>query len=129
VGDEYRHLKGRQFPGGHIQRDGVGGDEQVTVVPVKLRTLTFLDGVLDGEPVQVELLADRGKAGRVGCTHVQPHRDARLRDVVGDVVHRKVFELENTATVQPRTCHTGRLEGGLPGRRAASRHATREGDL
>jgi hypothetical protein len=33
--------------------------------------------------------------------------------VLRDVLHGKVLSFENTAAVQPCTCHTGRLEAGI----------------
>jgi hypothetical protein len=110
VGDEHGYLEGVQFPGDHVQRHGVRGDEQVAVVPVELGALMLLAGVLDGESVQAEFLADGGQVIGIGRAHVQPHGDARLPDVLGDILHREVLGLENTAAVQPGTCHTGRLE-------------------
>ncbi len=57
---------------GGVQRDGVSGDEQMAVGAVKLRALAFLDGILDDEAVQVELLADRGEVVRIGA-HMSSH--------------------------------------------------------
>jgi hypothetical protein len=92
-GGERGQLAGGEPAGGRVQTDRVGGEEGVVLVAVQLGPLMLLDGVLDRQRVQPELLGDDLQVGPVGLAQVQPHHRARLTEVVGDLGGREVLGL------------------------------------
>jgi hypothetical protein len=105
-GDERSQLTGDQLAGVMIQADGVGGEEVVVLVAVQLGPLMLLDGVLDGQRVQPELLGDDLQVLLVGLAQVQPHHRVRLLEEVGDLGGREVLGLQHPLAVQPGVTHT-----------------------
>src|SRR5437667_10621473 len=75
------------------------------VVTVELGALMLGDGVLDGQGMQLELLGDGRKILARGGAVVQPHADAGLAEVRGDVLNREVFGHDLSLAVQPRPSH------------------------
>jgi hypothetical protein len=92
-----------------IQADGVGGQEVVVLVAVQLGPLVLLDGVLDRQGVEPELLRDELQVLLVGLAQVQPHHRARLLEVVGDLRRREVLGLQHPIAIQPGVTHTASL--------------------
>ena len=105
-GGEGGQLAGGEPAGGRVQADGVGGEEVVVLVAVQLGPLVLLDGVLDRQGMQPELLGDELQVGLVGLAQVQPHHRARLLEVVGDLGGREVLGLQHPLSVQPSVTHT-----------------------
>jgi hypothetical protein len=104
-GDERSQLTGDQLAGVMSQADGVGGEEVVVLVAVQLGPLMLLDGVLDGQRVQPELLGDDLQVLLVGLAQVQPHHRVRLLEEGGDLGGREVLGLQHPLAVQPRMAH------------------------
>jgi hypothetical protein len=65
----------------------------------------FLDGVLDRQRVQPELLRDDRQIRLVGLTQVQPHHRVRLLQEVRNLGGREVLGLQHPLSVQPRMAH------------------------
>ena len=74
LGDEGGELAGGQLAGAGVEPGRVGGQEQVAGVAVELGPLVLVHGVLDGQRVQPELLAQHGEVVAVGVAQVQPDR-------------------------------------------------------
>src|SRR5215211_1340617 len=77
-GDERGQLAFLESAGGRVQADGIGGQERVVLVAVEFGPLMLLDGVLDRQRVQPELLRDERQVLLVGLTKVQQHHRVRL---------------------------------------------------
>ncbi|GAA2825405.1 hypothetical protein GCM10020220_012570 [Nonomuraea rubra] len=74
----------------------------MVVVDVHLRPLMVGEDVLDRQLVQPQLLADQGElVGRRGA-QVEPDRVRRVRHVVGDLLDREAFLLQDAVPVKPR---------------------------
>jgi hypothetical protein len=101
-GNERGKLAFLESAGGRVQADGIGGQERVVLVTVQFGPLMFLDGVLDRQRVQPELLRDDRQVLLVGLTQVQPHHRVRLLQEVGDLGGREVLGLQHPLSVQPR---------------------------
>jgi hypothetical protein len=108
-GGEGGQLAGGEPAGGRVQADGVRGEEVVVLVAVQLGPLMLLDGVLDRQRMQPELLRDDLQVGMVGLAQVQPHHRAGLLEVVGDLSGREVLGLQHPLAVQPGMAHTSSL--------------------
>jgi hypothetical protein len=63
-----------------------------------------LDGVLDGERGETELLRDLVQVVPVGQAEIGPDERVRLLQVVGDALHREVLGLEDSLPPHPRPC-------------------------
>ena len=81
----------------------------MVLVAVQLGPLVPLDGVLDRQGVQPELLRDDRQILLVGLTQVQPDDRGRLLEVVGDLGGREVLGLQHPIAVQPGMAHTSSL--------------------
>ena len=76
----------------------------MALVAVKLRALVLLHGVLDGQRVQPELLAQHGQVAVVGIPQVQPDGDRLIGQVIADLGHGETLELEPAVPVEPGAC-------------------------
>ena len=94
-----------------VEADRVGGEEGVAVVAVELGPLVLLDGVLDGEPVQAELVGELGEVRFGRFTEVDPDRGVRFGQEVGNLLDGEVFLLQHTVAVGPGSCHVPRVPG------------------
>ena len=103
--DEHADLARVELTRDGVERERVGVYEQVRVVAVELRALMLVDGILDGQRVQLQLLGDRRQllAGRFAV--VEPHERVRFGDVVGDFADREVLAVECAVLVEPRASH------------------------
>jgi hypothetical protein len=108
-GGEGGQLAGSQRTGVVIQADGVGGEEVVVLVAVQFRPLVLLDGVLDRQGVEPELLRDDLQVLLVGLAQVQPHHRVGLLEVVGDLGGWEVLGLQLPLSVQPGVTHAASL--------------------
>jgi hypothetical protein len=106
--DERAQLRDAQVQVG-LDRHGVDVDEQVGGVAVELGPLVVLDGVLDRQRVQVELLDHDAEVGGVRVVEVQPHDGVRVRvEVLPDPLGGEPLGHEPPRPVQPGA-------GGAPG--------------
>jgi hypothetical protein len=76
----------------------------VALVAVKLRALMFLHGLLDGQRMQPELLAQHGQVAVVRVTQVQPDGDRLIGQVITDLGDGETLELEPAVPVKPGAC-------------------------
>ena len=118
-----------QLSGAGVQRERVGVHEQVRVIAVELRALVLVDGVLDGQRVQAQLLGDRRQllAGRLAV--VQPHKRVGFGDVVGDLADREVLAHQLAVAIEPRASHARTIRSApdrlTPRTRATAARAAR----
>ena len=103
-GDEGGELAGGQFSRAGVQPRSVHVQEQVSAVAVKLRALVLMLGVLHGQRVQPELLAQHSQVTVVRVTQVQPDGDRLIGEVVTDLSNRETLKLKPAIPVQPRAC-------------------------
>ena len=81
----------------------------MVLVAVQLGPLVLLDGVLDRQRVEPELLRDDLQVLLVGLAQVQPHHRVRLLEVVGDLGGWEVLGLQLPLSVQPGVTHAASL--------------------
>lgn len=91
AGKEYGDLAHRQFGGGGIEADRVGGEERVIGVEVEFGALSRVDRVFDGELVQSELAGHHTQVVDVGSAQIDPDHCVWLREVFGHVGEREVL--------------------------------------
>ena len=72
-------------------------------VAVQFGPLVALDGVLDRERVQPELLGQDGQVSVVGVVQVQPDRHPLLPEELADLGDREAVHLQRSLAVAPRT--------------------------
>jgi hypothetical protein len=84
-GDEGGELAADQLRRRPVEPHGVGGEEQVIGVAVQFGPLMALDGVLDRERVQPELLGQDGQVSVVGVVQVEPDRHPLLPEELTDL--------------------------------------------
>ena len=101
-GDEGAQFTGGQLARGHVQPCPVGGQEQVAAVTVELGALVFIDGVLDGQGVKPEFVAQHGEIVAVGVAQVKPYGHGLIGQVITDLGHGKALKLEPPIPVQAR---------------------------
>ena len=101
-GDEGGELAADQLRRRPVEPHGVGGEEQVIGVPVQFGPLMALDGVLDRERVQPELLGQDGQVSVVGVVQVEPDRHPLLPEELTDLGDSEALHLQRSVAVEPR---------------------------
>ena len=76
-------------------------------VAVQFGSLVALDGVLDRERVQPELVGEDGQLGVVGIVQVEPDRHPLLPEELADLGDREAVHLQRSLAVAPRTRSCG----------------------
>ncbi len=74
-------------------------------VVVEFRPLMLVRGVFDGECVQTELFFDFGQPLAVRGAEIEPHEDAGVIDVLGDVGDGEVLFLQHPVAIQASARH------------------------
>ena len=67
--------------------------------------LMIVQGILDRQPVQAELLLDRGELRFGRCREIGPDGAALLARVLRDILYRKVGRDEFSRTIEPSGRH------------------------
>jgi hypothetical protein len=91
----------------------------VVGVPVQLGPLVRLDGVLDGERMQPELIADLDDVLGRWRAQVDPDDGVGIGQVVGDIFDREVLLLQPSVAVAASDCYlvNRRVGRGAPSSR------------
>ena len=77
-------------------------------VTVQFGPLVTLDGVLDRERVQPELLGQDGQLSVVGIVQVEPDRHPLLPEELADLGDGEALHLQRSVAVEPRARFTSR---------------------
>jgi hypothetical protein len=102
-----RRDEGAQLGCSHVRAIGyLGGvevQEEMAAVAVQFGVLVVEHRVLDGQPVQSELLGHDAEIGLVRVVQVQPdHRVGAIVQVLADLFGGKAFRLDLAVVVHPR---------------------------
>ena len=83
-----------------VEPHGVARQEQVARVVVDLRPLVRLDGVLDRQCVQPQLVGEPREVGLVGMEEVDPHDHALVGQALGHLGDREVLVGQHAVAVR-----------------------------
>ena len=74
----------------------------MALIAVKLRALVLLHGILDGQRMQPEFLAQHGKVLVVRVAQVKPDGNPFIGEMITDLGYGETLELEPAVPVKPR---------------------------